>query len=171
MQFLRISLLVAAFALAASPAWAQKGRRANSEVEVGVTRGEVGRTIGMNQFIQFAEEVLNQMLAAPGFLELIGAGEKVRMVIGDTVNNSHNDDIRVADITGRVRSQLANSGLVRIYAPGATDVDLILGSELTSTRVTGDDRSTEYSYTFTVSLTRPDGEYLGEWSADRVFVK
>lgn len=153
-------------------AWAQKSKgRTSSEVEAGVTRANVGRTIGINQFIQFSEEVLNQMLTSPGFQSLLASGERPRIVVGDTVNNSHNDDIRSADITNHLRDVLVESQLVRLYEAGNTDVDLILSSQLTSSVVTADNRSREYSYQFTVKLTRPDGEFLGSWSANKVFVK
>lgn len=174
MKIANLPLVLAAglmLALVPDQAEAQRSKRTSSEVEAGVTRANVGRTIGINQFIQFSEEVLNQMLTSPGFQNLLESGERPRIVVGDTINDSHNDDIRASDITNHLRNVLVESQLVRLYEAGATDVDLIMSSQLTSTVVTDDGRSREYSYQFSVKLNRPDGEFIGAWSANKVFLK
>lgn len=150
-------------------AHAQRGQRQTNEVGSGATNSGTGATIGLNEFLQFSDTVLNQMLAAPNFTRLLENGARPRIVVGNMVNNTHNDDIRAEDVSSHLREVLANSGLVDVYEAGATDVDVILVTELTSSRIAGP--KTEYAYVFQAKLNKPDGLIVGSWSAAKTFLK
>lgn len=126
---------------------------------------EVVRNIGMPEYIAMANEVTAQLLASPRFANL--AGQEAKVVLGVPTNNSANWNLRVQDIFDTVRNTLANSGTVRVFGTGYTDVDYVLNSEFTSTRTQGRNEST---LTYTLTLTTLEGEYLGAWSAHRAFV-
>jgi hypothetical protein len=126
---------------------------------------EVVRNIGMPEYIAMANEVTEELLASPRFANI--AGQEAKLVLGVPMNNSANWNLRVQDIFDTVRNRLANSGTVRVFGTGYTDVDYVLNSEFSSTRTQGRNEST---LTYTLTLTTLEGEYLGAWSAHRAFI-
>ncbi len=139
------------------------------EVEAGRSSGVEGRRIGMNQFIQMADEATRKVLMSNGFLEITSSSEKPRLVLGDIVNNTYDENILVRDIYDKIKEVLVESSTVRMLAPGSPRFDLIIAPELTQT-IIGEGKKKEYTYTLKLTLSRLDGEYVGAWSVDRSYV-
>lgn len=168
--FARSALAVVAAALftlpAPSDAEAQGRRRATNEVETGVTRSSVCTNLSEAQFQQMAEQLASDVFMDEAFLEL-AANDRPRVVIGEIVNDSHSYQLEADAMMMVLRTVLVSSRAVRLFASGA-DADLILTAQLTSTYLRGE-RSTDTSFTFHLTLTRPDGEFLGAWQNTRAF--
>lgn len=116
----------------------------------------------LDVYDQVGADVAQKLLDSPALQSKSGSG-KVRIVIGDVVNDSDNYGIRVEDIFNQIRDKLVSSGLVRLYAPGELDVDFIIAPQLTSRRKDG----RHECYTLNLTITAPSGEYIASMSAER----
>lgn len=144
-------------------------RRATSEVDAGATRSTVCTNLSEAQFQQMAEQLTNEVFTDETFIEL-SAVDRPRMVIGDIENLSHSYQLEVDMMFNVFRNILVSSRAVRLYARGADDIDLILAGDLTSTYLRAAGSPTDVSFTLHLTLTRPDGEFLGAWQNTRAFV-
>ena len=123
----------------------------------------------MADFLAFSEQVTNKMLASP-FVANWGT-KKPRLVVGNLLNNTHNENIRVGDLHDRIQETLLNSGLVRILDKGATSFDYIIRSEVTSTRQYGAEGKRLSHYTMQLKMFTLKGELVGQWSDDLSLAK
>lgn len=124
----------------------------------------VGTELNMGDYLAFAEKVTNNMLASR---EVQSWGNsRPRLILGRLVNNTDNENIRMADLHDRVQETIFNSGLVKIVDSTATDFDYILKTELTSTRQYGDDGQELAFFTMQLKMFKLDGELVGQWSDD-----
>jgi hypothetical protein len=133
---------------------------------------EVGRLstgLTMADYLGFAENVTNKMLKSR-FVQ--GWGDtKPKLMVGDLVNNTDNEYIRMQDLYDRVQETIFNTGLVRIIDKSATSFDYIVKTELTSTRQYGEDGEQLAYYTMQMKMFTLDGELKGQWSDDLALAK
>ena len=115
---------------------------------------------------ELADEVSAKMLQSSAFTGATSGGKKARIVVGDVVNNSDDERIRVSDIFNEVRNQIVASGSARLFAPGELNVDFVISPELTSQWRT-DKRSRLHCLTLQLTLTTVSGEYVAAHSAER----
>ena len=118
--------------------------------------------IDLSDIIAFAEDLTNQMLASPIFSR---AARPPRLVLGRVVNNTHDENLRVADIYGRIQQVLLNSGQARILDPTANSFDYIVTPEIFSIR-TGDGSRRKVDYSMIMKLYTLQGELKGQWAGD-----
>ena len=170
----KLSILPVAAVLAACEAGGvmSAGGYGPREVEAYQTTGAAGGAtgIGINQFVQMSEHLANDFVASQAFLELASADEKPRVVLGDIENYTDNENIFVGDMRQKMRQIMVNTGVIRVFDPGITEFDYILSPVLNSSTLR-DSGVTERSYTLGMTLTTIEGEYIGEYSVDRVFVE
>ena len=112
----------------------------------------------------FAEKVTNDMLVSK-FVQSWG-DKRPRLILGDVINNTDNENIRVKDIYDRIQETLLNSGLVRVVDRSATDFDYIVNPELSSTRQYGQSGEELVYFTLQLRMSKLDGELVGQWSDD-----
>jgi hypothetical protein len=127
-------------------------------------RGHLQTELTMTDFLAFSEKVTNKMLAS----DLVRSwGEKrPRLIVGDLVNNTDNENIRMRDLHDRIQETIFNSGLVRIMDKFATEFDCIIKTELTSTRQYGKEGEELVIFTMQMKMFKLDGELIGQWSDD-----
>lgn len=167
---LSFALLVAACETAPTPV--SPGVSGPREIEAHQTTGAAGGAtgIGINQFVQMSEQLANDFVASDAFLELASASEKPRVVLGVIENYTDNENIFVGDMRQKMRQVLVNTGIVRVFDEGINDFDYIISPVLNSStlRASG---VIERTYTLGMTVTTAEGEYIGEYSVDRVFVE
>lgn len=154
---------------AALPAFMQQER------EAGTTTNSAGGVlgIGLNQFVQMAEEAANDLVFSRAFEKRIAnPGSPPRLVIGNIRNDTDNENILVGDMVQKMREILVRTGAVRVFTADATDFDFVLAPRLTSSTLRSISRKEiERSYSFSFQITTIDGEYITEESVDKIFVE
>lgn len=141
-----------------------QGEQGGVEVIDPRARGHLQADLTMADFMAFAEKVTNKMLTSSLFQSL--GEERPKLILGDVVNNSDNENIRVADIHNRIQETIFNAGVVRVVDRSATDFDYVVKPELTSTRQYGQGGREMAFFTMTLKLFTLDGELVGQWSDD-----
>jgi hypothetical protein len=145
------ALLLSAFLLVAQPAMAAP------------------KTPVEDVFDVLANEVATKVLDAPAFQARTEGGRKVKIVIGDVMNNTDQEGIRVEDIFATIRNQIVSAGAARLFAPGELNVDFVIAPELTSSMIAnprGRGRS-QRCFTLNLTLTKPSGEFVLAQQAKR----
>ena len=122
----------------------------------------------MGDYLNFAENVTNKMLKSK-FVQ--SWDQKPKLIVGDLVNNTDNEYIRMNDLYDRVQETIFNSGLVRIMGDSATSFDYVVKTELTSTRQYGQDGEQLAYYTMQLKMFTLEGELKGQWSDDLALAK
>ena len=115
-------------------------------------------------YVAFAEVVTNKMLASPLVQEW--GNRKPKLIVGNLVNNTDNENIRMKDVHDRIQETIFNSGLVRVVDSSATSFDYIVKTELTNTRQYGRDGQELAYFTLQLKMFKLDGELVGQWSDD-----
>ena len=125
-------------------------------------RGRLTTGLTMADYAAFAEKVTNKML---GSRIARGWGQsRPRLILGNVVNNSDNENIRVADIYDRIQETILGSGLVRIVDTTATAFEYIVKPELSSTRQYGTGGKELVFFTMQLKVFKLSGELVGQWS-------
>ncbi len=114
-----------------------------------------------------AQDVAAKVLANPAFQAQAEGGRKVKIVIGDVINNSDNEGVRVEDLFNEIRNQIVSAGTTRLFAPGELNVDFVIAPELTSSIATDARGRRQRCYTLNLTLTKPSGEFALAQSAKR----
>lgn len=126
------------------------------------SREHLQTRLTMADFMGIGEKVTNKMLASP---LVKGWGDKrPRLILGHVVNNTDDENLRVADIYERIQETIFNSGLVRVVDRSATEFEYVVKPELTSTRQYGQGREEQVHYTMQLKIFKVDGELMGQWS-------
>jgi len=118
----------------------------------------------MADYLAFAEKVTNKMLTSP--LVLSWGNKRPKLIVGDLVNHTKNESIRMHDFHDRIQETILSSGLVRIVDKSATEFDYIVNTELTSTRQHGTGGQELAFFTMQMKMFKLDGELMGQWSDD-----
>jgi len=141
-----------------------QGRQGDVAILDAGSRAHLQTELTMGDYIAFAEKVTNKMLTSP---MVQGWGtRKPKLIVGDLVNNTDNEDIRMKDVHDRIQETIFNSGLVRVVDSSATSFDYVIKSELTSTRQSGKDGQELAYFTLQLKMFKLDGELAGQWSDD-----
>lgn len=128
------------------------------------SRPHVDTELTMADYLAFAEQVSNKMLASP--LVRNWGNSRPRLIVGDLANNTDTESIRVADLHDRIQETIFNSGLVRIVDKSATRFDYVVKTEITSTRQFGRGGEELAYFTMQMKMFKIDGELMGQWSDD-----
>mgnify|MGYP003627292756 CR=1 FL=1 len=166
------TLMVAALTLLAIAPAAESRQR---EVDSGSNTGTAGgaTAIGMNQFIQMAEEVMYDFVVSSSFERVTAGSELPRIVIGEVSNRSHYENILPGELIQPMRQVLVGTGMVRIFREGVNEFDYIITSRLDSTdlRGSGGRRArVERTYTLSIRVESIYGEIIAEHSVTRSYV-
>lgn len=90
--------------------------------------------------------------------------ERPRVIVGNLVNNTDDESIRMSDIYDIIQNQLIQSGTVRIVDTSATSFDYVFKTQLTSTHQYSKEGKEIYHMTLQTKLFKLDGELVGQWS-------
>ncbi len=126
-------------------------------------RTKLNTNIDLSDIIAFAENLTNKMLASPIFAK---AKKPPRLVVGNIRQNTHDENLRVSDIYGRIQEVLLNSGQVRVLDTSATSFDYIVNPEISSIVSRAPDGRKKVDYTMVMKLFTLSGELKGQWSDD-----
>jgi len=141
-----------------------QGRQGDVAILDAGSRAHLQTELTMGDYLAFAEKVTNKMLTS-SVVQSWGSN-KPKLIVGDLVNNTDNEDIRMKDVHDRIQETIFNSGLVRIVDTSATSFDYVIKSELTSTRQSGKDGQELAYFTLQLKMFKLDGEMVGQWSDD-----
>jgi hypothetical protein len=108
------------------------------------------------------------MLASPLFAK---AKKPPRLVLGNIRQNTHDENLRVSDIYGRIQEVLLNSGQVRVLDVSATSFDYIVNPEISSIVNRAGDGRKKVDYSMVMKLYSLSGELKGQWSDDLTLFK
>lgn len=161
-----IPLLLAPYLLSCQSTFGSQGRVAIGDP---ASRAHLQADPTMTDYMAFAEQVTNKMLASPA-VQAWGS-TKPKIIVGRLQNNTDNESIRIKDIHDRIQEVLFNSGLVRVVDSSATKFDYIIKSELSSTRQYGDRGEELAHFTLQLKMFKLDGELVGQWSDDLPLAK
>ena len=128
------------------------------------SRGHLTTGLTTADYAAIAEKVTNDMLVSPTVVSWGNA--RPRIILGDVVNNTDNENIRVKDVYARIQQTLFTSGTLRVVDRTATDFEYIIKPEMTSTRQYGSDGQELAFFTMQLKLFKLDGELVGQWSDD-----
>ena len=126
-------------------------------------------SLTMADYLRLAETVTNKMLATP-FVQSWGS-KRPKLIVGDLVNNTDDESIRMRDIHDRIQEVIFNSGLVRVVDTSATSFDYIIKSEMTSTRQYGRNNQEMVIFTLQLKMFKLDGELVLQQSDDLALAK
>ena len=121
-------------------------------------------SLTMGDYLRLAETVTNKMLATP-FVQSWGS-KRPKLIVGDLVNNTDDESIRMRDIHDRIQEVIFNSGLARVVDTSATSFDYIIKSEMTSTRQYGRNNQELVIFTLQLKMFKLDGELVLQQSDD-----
>ncbi|MCP4288350.1 MAG: hypothetical protein GY792_28650 [Gammaproteobacteria bacterium] len=133
------------------------------------SRAHLQTELTMADYLALAENVTNKMLASK-FVQSWGR-KKPKLIVGNLVNNTDNESIRMADVHDRIQETILNSGLVRVVDKSATSFDYVIKSELTSTRQYGKAGKELVHFTLQLKMFTLMGELKGQWSDDLAMAK
>ncbi len=128
------------------------------------SRAHLQTELTMADYLAFSEQVANKMLISS--LVRSWGIKRPKLIVGDLVNNTDNENIRMKDLQDRIQETIFNSGLVRIVDRSATEFDYVVRTELTSTRQYGKDGEELVFFTMQMKMFKLDGELMGHWSDD-----
>jgi hypothetical protein len=123
---------------------------------------QIGATT--EDFKELARIVTDKFLKSKVAADWTAKSQRPRLVVGHLVNNTDDENIRMADVYDIIQNQLLQSGLVRIVDPSATEFDYIVKTELTSTHQYSKEGEELYHMTMQTKLFQLDGELKGQWS-------
>lgn len=145
------------------------------EREAGTTSGSAGGAlgIGINQFIQMTEAATNDLVFSNAFdTRIANYDSPPRVVIGNVLNNTNNENIVADDLVQKMREILVSTGAVRVFTQDADEFDFVIAPTISSSTLqTLSSNEVERTYTFSFQVTTAEGEYITEQSVDRVFVE
>lgn len=141
---------------AADPADAQTRGRADSSCA----------SLSETEFQTMAEELFTRIFTDAAFVDVTQGG-RPSVVIGDLANDSHSYRLETDVMFNALRNVLIRSQAVRLFTPGADFPDLTMAAQLTSTYIRENRGARDASYTLNITLTKPNGEYVGAWSVQR----
>ncbi len=159
---LGLLLLIGVFALSGCTG-SMFGSQGNVAIVDSAERNKLNTNIDLSDIIAFAENLTNKMLASPIFSK---AKKPPRLVLGKIAQNTHDENLRVSDIYGRIQEVLLNSGQVRVLDPSATSFDYIVNPEISSIVSRAGDGRKKVDYSMVMKLYTLQGELKGQWSDD-----
>ena len=133
------------------------------------TASRVRTSLTSADYKRLAETVTNKMLAGPRASEWAVAQPK--FIVGQTANNTDDENLRINDVYDGIQERLLNSGLVRIVGDSSTEFDYIVRPEMTSTQQTDPDGNQLKFYTLRLKLYTLGDELIGQWSDKLAFAK
>ncbi|MDZ7758838.1 MAG: hypothetical protein U5L00_01085 [Desulfovermiculus sp.] len=139
------------------------GQQGGVSIEDPDSRSHLQTRLTMADYKALAEDVTNKMLRS--HLVQSWGSWKPKLIVGDLVNHTNNENIRMSDLHDRIQEVIFNSGLIRVVDKSATSFDYIVKTELTSTRQHGGGQELAY-YTMQMKMFTLSGELKGQWSAD-----
>ncbi|MGI9438046.1 MAG: hypothetical protein ACR2Q4_24990 [Geminicoccaceae bacterium] len=140
-----------------------------STIDAGTASHLDARLTGAD-FKRFAEGITDKMLTSRQAQSWMD--KQPRLVVGDIVNNTDNENLRVADIYDGIQERLLEAELVRILDKSSTDFDYVVKPEVTSTRQRDGDTNQQLAfYTLKLKLFSLDGELVGQWSDETAFAQ
>lgn len=144
------------------------GSQGNVSIEDSAERIKLNTNIDLSDIIAFAENLTTKMLSSPIFTK---AKKPPRLVVGNIRQNTHDENLRVSDIYGRIQEVLLNSGQVRVLDASATSFDYIVNPEISSIVSRAGDGRKKVDYTMVMKLYTLTGELKGQWSDDLTLLK
>jgi len=123
----------------------------------------------MADYLRLTETVTNKMLATP-FVQSWGS-RRPKLIVGNLMNNTDDESIRMRDLHDRIQEVIFNSGLARIVDSSATSFKYIIKSELTSTRQYGSNNQELVIFTLQLKMFKLDGELVLQQSDDLALAK
>lgn len=123
-------------------------------------------SLSETEFQTMAEELFTRIFTDPAFIDVTQGG-RPSVVIGDLANDSHSYRLETDVMFNALRNVLIRSQAVRLFTPGADFPDLTMAAQLTSTYIRENRGARDASYTLNITLTKPNGEYVGAWSVQR----
>lgn len=145
------------------------GQQSNVAVVDSGTRAHLQAELTMSDYTALAEQVTNKMLSSP--LVKRWGKRRPRLILAKLLNNTDNENIRMADIYDRITETLLNSGKVRLVDRSATRFDYVVRSELSSNRQYGKDGQELVGYKLELKMYTIDGELKGQWSGTLTLAK
>lgn len=133
------------------------------------TASRVRTSLTSADYRRLAETVTNKMLAGPRAEEW--ANLQPKFIVGQTANNTDDENLRINDVYDGIQERLLNSGLVRIVGDSSTEFDYIVRPEMTSTQQTDTDGNQLKFYTLRLKLYTLSDELIGQWSDNLAFAK
>jgi PBP1b-binding outer membrane lipoprotein LpoB len=132
-------------------------------------RSHLQAELTMSDYTELAETVTNKMLSS----RVVSSwGNKTpRLILAQLLNNTDNENIRMADIYDRITETLLNSGVVRLVDKSATSFEYVVRSELSSNRQYGRDGQELVGYKLELKMLTIDGEMKGQWSGTLTLAK
>jgi hypothetical protein len=173
MQYFRLILLCAAL-IALAGCTSSLGNSFGGQGNVGIVdsseRAHHDTKLTGTDFVQFAEKVTDKMLRSP----LISSweGKRPKVVVGHLLNNTMDENLRIADIHDRIQEMLMASGVMRVMDSSSTSFDYVMKNTITSTEQ-GNSSTGEklVNYTLMLKMYTIEGELVGQWSDDLVLAK
>ena len=163
-SFLRFCCLLIVPLFLTACAASSLGQQGNVSILDTDSRAHLQTQLTMADYKAFAENVTNKMLRST-FVRSWG-NKRPKLIVGDLINHTNNENIRMSDLHDRIQETIFNSGLVRVVDKTATSFDYIVKTELTSTRQYGSGRQEFAFYTMQMKMFKLDGELVGQWSDD-----
>ena len=146
-----------------------EGQQGDVEVVDPRDRSHLQAELHSGDYLTLAENVTDKMLSSR--LVQSWGNKRPRLIVGILVNNTDNENIRMADLHDRIQEVILNSGLVRVVDKSATSFDYVIKSELTSSRQYGKSNQEQVFYTLQLKMFKLDGELMGQWSDDMSLAK
>lgn len=140
------------------------GQQSNVALVDAKSRGHLQAQLTMADYVALAETVTNKMLTS-SLVQKWGK-RKPKVIAAVPVNNTDNENVRMADLHDRIQETLFGSGVMRVVDKSATSFDYIIKSELTSTRQYGKGGKELVYYTLQLKMFTLMGELKGQWSDD-----
>lgn len=121
-------------------------------------RSHLDGTLNMTDLLALAEKLTNDLLMSDVVVEW--GNKRPRLVIGQFVNRSDDDNIPEEEIYDRVKGLILDTGIASIVSPTSNKIDYILHGHLSSTQQYGSGGSSTRHYRVTLDLSTIDGEIL-----------
>ena len=159
-------IIVALFGFAGCVSLGTQGQQGSSRVgygEIG-TRETLQVEATTEDFKEMARIVTDKFLRSRVVKRWERKKKRPRLIVGDLVNNTDDENIRMQDIYDIIQGQIIESGVARVLDKSATSFDYILKTELTSTHQYAKGGQELYHLTLNMKLFKISGELVGQWS-------
>ena len=160
-KFLMLTPLILLLSACGPKTFGQQGDVAMIDANTGV---HLQTSLTMADYLRLTETVTNKMLTTP-FVQSWGS-KRPKLIVGDLVNNTYDESIRMRDLHDRIQEVIFNSGLARVVDTSATSFDYIIKSEMTSTRQYGRNNQELVIFTLQLKMFKLDGELVLQQSDD-----
>ena len=168
----KTSLFLIAASLTAIAGCQTTGTTAAVPMKTGVSsvgdasdRSRLQNDVVLGDFIAIAETVTNRMLGSNAVAEW--GDSRPIIIVGDVINNTSDESIRVSGIQNRVQEVVIASRLARVVQnPVATNFDYITTSELSSSTQYNGFGQAISTYVFTMKLLDKEGFIVDQWTED-----